>query len=250
MSQVFCHKRLIRNVASLPKHRSSASGQPILGHSRFSSFLNPHHPEVAPSARISQQKPDPQFFFFAKTLVICERPSNPVTIFDKILVLSFLFLLQLLTIAKSPGSPEFCNKSLFRSFSSLTKLWSSASARPIQRRNVTETGNSHFPSSAALTIPKAPSPAGYCNKSQVRNFALVTFSFGHGSTPAPTRTICSPQVPHGCVTLSTLDVPGLPRTGSPKTPDASRHIITDRGEKRISDVSDIGRQSFELHIVP
>jgi hypothetical protein len=91
MNQVSCHKSMIRNVSSLTKHRSSASGHRILGHTLFSSFPNPHHPEVAPSARILPQKPDPQFFFFAKTLVICERPSNPARKCDKMRALTMRF---------------------------------------------------------------------------------------------------------------------------------------------------------------
>lgn len=37
------------------------------------------------------QKPDPQCFFFDKTPAICELPSDPVTICDKNLVLTFFF---------------------------------------------------------------------------------------------------------------------------------------------------------------
>jgi len=86
MNQVSCHKSLIRNVSSLTKHRSSASGHLIQGHSLFSSFPSPHHLEVGLPAHLLPQKPDPQFFFFGKTLVICERRSNPAEKCDKDLV--------------------------------------------------------------------------------------------------------------------------------------------------------------------
>lgn len=56
-----------------------------------------------------QQKPDPQFCFFDRTLVICHRPSDPVTICEKVLALVFS-LPQPLTIPKPPVRPVLQQK--------------------------------------------------------------------------------------------------------------------------------------------
>jgi len=88
----------------------------ILALGNFLLHPTPHHPEVVPFGRMLQQKPDPQFFFFDKTLVICVRPSDPKTIRDKALALA-VFLFPAPSIPKSPRSAGCCNKSLVRSFS-------------------------------------------------------------------------------------------------------------------------------------
>jgi hypothetical protein len=72
----------------------------------------PQHPEVARFGWMLQQKPGPQSFFFDKTPVICERPSDPTTICDKNLVLAFFFFRSPLTILKPPRPAGYCNKSL------------------------------------------------------------------------------------------------------------------------------------------
>ncbi len=68
----YCHKSLIRNVSPLTKHWSSPSAHRIQRRyvakascSLFSPCAAPHHPKIAPPARISQQKPGPQFCSFS-----------------------------------------------------------------------------------------------------------------------------------------------------------------------------------------
>jgi hypothetical protein len=95
MNQVSCNKSLVRNVSSLTKHPSPACAHRI---------QRPHHAEAAPFGPVLPQKPDPQFFFFDKTLVICERPSDARTICDKILVLAF-------SSSPTPHHPEVASSS-------------------------------------------------------------------------------------------------------------------------------------------
>jgi len=86
------------------------------------------------------QKHDPQCFFFDKTPVRSSASDHriPAMICDKSLGTRFFPLPQLLTIPKPLRSAGYCNKSLVRSCSSVTKLWSSASAHRIQCRYVTK----------------------------------------------------------------------------------------------------------------
>ncbi len=245
MNQVSCHKSLIRNFSSLTKHPvvCEPSSDPAmicdkhLGHSLFSSLPDPSTSQVTPSARVLQQKPGPQFFYFDKTLFICEGRSDVMAICDKILALAvfsfpnpspswsapfrqilqqkpgpqFFFFDNTLVICERPSDPTtICDKSLVLAFFFLPQ---------------------------PLTIPKSPRSAGCCNKSLVRSFSLVPFPSVRAVGPLRPARSALRKTRNATAILSTLDVASLPAWPQ-KFPDASRlartnsRLLTQRNHTR------------------
>lgn len=112
---------------------------------------------------------------FDRTLVICHRPSDPVTISDKVLVLVFS-LPQPLTIPKPPVRPVLQQKPDPRIFFfEKTPVIYGRPSRPVticDKLLVLA-----FSSSAAPTPSPNRSVRALQQKTPVRNFDIVSFSF-------------------------------------------------------------------------